>query len=156
MLQLLPTLFFRSLWNAKENDLGYVWNQFYMICGNLILKNKTKQNYLSYIFSLIDWLIFKFTGACILPFSWWKMIKTIYKWSFVSILLSLSLVYLSHFCNTTIPLPPYIFGLTPPILIILVLDDRYESALFIDIKQVPVALHLTSQRRFNDVRVTEN
>ena len=30
------------------------------------------------------------------------------------------------------------------------------SPLFIDTKKVPVALHLTSQRRFSDVRVTKN
>ena len=39
---------------------------------------------------------------------------------------------------------------------ILVLEDRYESSLSIDTKKVPVALHLTSQWRFNDVRVTKN
>ena len=39
---------------------------------------------------------------------------------------------------------------------ILVLEDRYESPLSIDTKKVPVALHLTSQWRFNDVRVTKN
>ena len=38
---------------------------------------------------------------------------------------------------------------------ILVLEDRYESPLSIDTKKVPVAFHLTSQRRFNDVRVTK-
>ena len=39
---------------------------------------------------------------------------------------------------------------------ILVLDDRYESPLYIDTKKIPVALQLTSQWRFNDVRVTKN
>ena len=39
---------------------------------------------------------------------------------------------------------------------ILVLEDRYESPLSIDTKKVPVALHLTSQWCFNDVRVMEN
>ena len=39
---------------------------------------------------------------------------------------------------------------------ILVLEDRYESPLSIDTKKVLVALHLTSQWRFNDVRVTKN
>ena len=39
---------------------------------------------------------------------------------------------------------------------ILVLEDRYESLLSIDTKKVPVALHLMSQLRFNDVRVTKN
>ena len=39
---------------------------------------------------------------------------------------------------------------------ILVLEDRYESLLSIDTKKVPVALHLTSQLHFNDVRVTKN
>ena len=39
---------------------------------------------------------------------------------------------------------------------ILVLEDGYESLLSIDTKKVPVALHLTSQWRFNDVRVTKN
>ena len=39
---------------------------------------------------------------------------------------------------------------------ILVLKDRYESPLSIDTKKVPVALHLTSQWRFNDVRVMKN
>ena len=39
---------------------------------------------------------------------------------------------------------------------ILLLEDRYESPLSIDTKKVPVALHLTSQRRFNGVRVTKN
>ena len=38
---------------------------------------------------------------------------------------------------------------------ILVLEDRYESPISID-KKVPVALHLTSQWRFNDARVTKN
>ena len=38
---------------------------------------------------------------------------------------------------------------------ILVLD-RYESPHSIDTKKVPVALHLTSEWRFNDVRVTKN
>ena len=36
-----------------------------------------------------------------------------------------------------------------------VLEDRYESALSIDTKKVPVALRLTSQWRFNDVTVTK-
>ena len=39
---------------------------------------------------------------------------------------------------------------------ILVLEDRYESPLSIDTKKVLVAFHLTSQWRFNDVRVTQN
>ena len=39
---------------------------------------------------------------------------------------------------------------------ILVLEDRYESPLSIETKKVPVALHLTSQWRFNDVSVTKN
>ena len=39
---------------------------------------------------------------------------------------------------------------------ILVHEDRYESLLSIDTKKVTVALHLTSQLRFNDVRVTKN
>ena len=39
---------------------------------------------------------------------------------------------------------------------ILVLEDRYESPLSIDTKKVPVALPLTSQLRFHDVRVTKN
>ena len=39
---------------------------------------------------------------------------------------------------------------------ILVLEDRYETPLSITTKKVPVALHLTSQLRFNDVRVTKN
>ena len=40
---------------------------------------------------------------------------------------------------------------------ILVLEDiMYESPLSIDTKKVPVALDLTSQWRFNDVRVTKN
>ena len=39
---------------------------------------------------------------------------------------------------------------------ILVLEDRYESPLFINNEKVPVALHLTSQWCFNDVRVTKN
>ena len=39
---------------------------------------------------------------------------------------------------------------------ILVLEDRYESPLSIDTNKVPVALHLTSQWRYNDVRVTKN
>ena len=39
---------------------------------------------------------------------------------------------------------------------ILVLEDGYESLLSIDTKKVPVALHLTSQWRYNDVRVTKN
>ena len=54
----------------------------------------------------------------------------------------LTLVYLSHF-----------FFVKPPILMILVLGDTYESPLSIDTKKVPVVLHLTSQRRFNDARV---
>ena len=37
---------------------------------------------------------------------------------------------------------------------ILILEDRYNSLLLSDTKQVPVALHLTSQWRY-DVRVTE-
>ena len=36
------------------------------------------------------------------------------------------------------------------------LDDRYECPLSIDTKKVPVARHLTSQWRFNDVRVTKD
>ena len=44
--------------------------------------------------------------------------------------------------------------LKPPILIILVLGDRYKSLLFLDTKKVPVAFHFTSQWR-NDVRVTK-
>ena len=39
---------------------------------------------------------------------------------------------------------------------ILVLEERYESPLSIDTKKVPLALRLTSQWRFNDVRVTKN
>ena len=39
---------------------------------------------------------------------------------------------------------------------ILVLEDGYESSLSIDTKKVPVALHLMSQWRFNDIRVTKN
>ena len=39
---------------------------------------------------------------------------------------------------------------------ILVLEDRYEFSLSIDIKKVQVAFHLTSQWRFNDVRVKKN
>ena len=39
---------------------------------------------------------------------------------------------------------------------ILELEDRFESFLSIDIKKVPVALHLTSQGRLNYVRVTKN
>ena len=41
---------------------------------------------------------------------------------------------------------------------ILVQEDRYESPLSIDTKTVPVtvALHVTSQRRFNDVRDKKN
>ena len=42
---------------------------------------------------------------------------------------------------------PQIFAIKPPILMILVLEDRYESPLSIDTKNVPVALHLTSQWR---------
>ena len=38
---------------------------------------------------------------------------------------------------------------------ILVLEDKYESPLSIDTKTIPVALHLTSQWRYNDVRVHE-
>ena len=37
----------------------------------------------------------------------------------------------------------------------LVLEERYEPRLFIDTKNIPAALHLTSQRRFIDVRVTK-
>ena len=37
-----------------------------------------------------------------------------------------------------------------------VLEDRYESLLSTNTKKVPVVLHLTSQWRFNDVRVTKN
>ena len=50
----------------------------------------------------------------------------------------------------------FIFAIKPPILIIVVLEDRYESPLSIDTKKVPVALHMTSQCRFHDVRVTKN
>ena len=39
---------------------------------------------------------------------------------------------------------------------ILVLEDRYESPLSINTTKVPVAVHLTSQWRFNDFRVTNN
>ena len=39
---------------------------------------------------------------------------------------------------------------------ILVLKDRYESPLSIDSKKLPIALHLTSQWRVDDVRVTKN
>ena len=39
---------------------------------------------------------------------------------------------------------------------ILVLEDKYESPLSIDTKKLQVALHLTSQWRFNDVRVMKN
>ena len=39
---------------------------------------------------------------------------------------------------------------------ILALKDRYESPLSIDTKKIPVAFHLTSQWRFNDVSVTRN
>ena len=39
---------------------------------------------------------------------------------------------------------------------ILVLEDRYESPFSIGTKKVPVALHLMSQWRFNDVRITKN
>ena len=63
------------------------------------------------------------------------------------------------FCNTSTEggwLPPKIFAIKTPILMILVLEDRYESPLSIDTKKVPVALHLTSQWRFNDVRVAKN
>ena len=42
----------------------------------------------------------------------------------------------------------------PLILMILVLEDRYESPLSIDTKKVPVALHL--QWWFNDARVKKN
>ena len=34
-------------------------------------------------------------------------------------------------------------------------EDRYESLLSIDTKNVPVALRLTSKWRFNDVMVTK-
>ena len=54
------------------------------------------------------------------------------------------------FCNTStqggwLPPPPWIFAIKPLILMILVLEDRYESPLSIDTKKVPVALQLTSQ-----------
>ena len=39
---------------------------------------------------------------------------------------------------------------------ILVLVDRYGSPFFIDTKNVPVALHLTSKWRFTDVIVIKN
>ena len=39
---------------------------------------------------------------------------------------------------------------------ILVLEDRYESPLSIDTKKVPIALYMTSQLRFIDVRVMKN
>ena len=39
---------------------------------------------------------------------------------------------------------------------VLVLEDRYESCISIDTKKVPVVLHLTSQWRFSDIRVTKN
>ena len=51
-----------------------------------------------------------------------------------------------------LPPLPY-FDVKPPILMILVLDDRYESLLSIHTKKVPIALHLMSQWCFNDVRV---
>ena len=41
----------------------------------------------------------------------------------------------------------------PPILMILVLEDRYESPVSIDTKKVPVVFRLTSQWRFNDALV---
>ena len=44
-----------------------------------------------------------------------------------------------------LPPPPKIFAMKPPILMILVLEDRYEPLPSIDTKKVPVALHLTSQ-----------
>ena len=37
-----------------------------------------------------------------------------------------------------------------------VLEDRYESPLSIDTKEVPVTLRLTSQWRFDDVIVTKH
>ena len=37
-----------------------------------------------------------------------------------------------------------------------VLKDRYESPLSIDTKKVPVALHLTSQWRYNEVIDTKH
>ena len=64
------------------------------------------------------------------------------------------------FCNTStdggwLPPLPWIFAMEPPILMILVLQDRYESPGSIDTKRVPVAFRLTSQWWFNDVIVTK-
>ena len=39
---------------------------------------------------------------------------------------------------------------------VLIVEDKYESLLSIDTENVPVALHLTPQWRFNDVRVKKN
>ena len=51
-----------------------------------------------------------------------------------------------------------IFAVKPPILMILVLKDRCArgSILSTYTKKVQAALHLTSQCRFNDGRVTKN
>ena len=54
-----------------------------------------------------------------------------------------------------LPTSPYIFAVKPPILMILILGDRYESPLSIDTKKEPVALHLMSQWSFYDDRVTK-
>ena len=70
----------------------------------------------------------------------------------------LALVYLRYFLQhiyrrgTT---PPQIFAIKSSILMIWILKDRYESCLSIDTKNVPVALRLTSQWRFDDVTVTK-
>ena len=61
-------------------------------------------------------------------------------------------VTVATFCYTS---EGSIFAIKSLILTILVLEDRYESPLSIDTKNVPVALHLTSQWRSNDVRVTK-
>ena len=56
---------------------------------------------------------------------------------------------------TTPSLDFHCIGLTSPILMIVVLEDRYESPLSIDTTKSTnsIALHLMSQSYFNDVRV---
>ena len=49
-----------------------------------------------------------------------------------------------------------IFPIKLPTYMILVVEDSHYPPLSIDTKGVPVALYLTSQWRFNDVRITKN
>ena len=68
---------------------------------------------------------------------------------------NLTPIYRRHFCSTSTEgvVTSLDFRYEALIRMILVLEDRYESFLFTDTENVPVAIHLTSQWHFNDVNV---